>query len=248
MRRLSRPQGQTSALWLQPCAGSGTLTFGEELISVGAGQAVWIRPGQPFSFQAAPEGWTVDWLMADGPGLSFFLDQHPVLGQATLFQLTQPGILHQHLQSLLENGLDCSPAAVDRKSVQVYGFLLAMERQVKEKPAASQSGREQRLQPVLDFIASHYHESITLDMLARILEVTPQHLCTIFRKVTGQRVFEYINQVRIQASKADLIANPDKPVRDIAHDCGFDDVSYFCSIFKRFEQTTPGDFRRVFYA
>jgi len=39
-----------------------------------------------------------------------------------------------------------------------------------------------------------------------------------------------------------------KPVKSVANDCGFDDVSYFCSIFKRFEKVTPGDFRKLYHA
>jgi len=63
----------------------------------------------------------------------------------------------------------------------------------------------------------------------------------------GLRIFAYINQIRIQASKADLISHPDKSVKAVAHDCGFDDVSYFCSIFKRYEKITPGDFRKLYH-
>lgn len=100
--------------------------------------------------------------------------------------------------------------------------------------------------PVLNYITQHYKEPIALTTLAQLLDVTPQHLCTMFRKFMGMRIFEYINLIRIQISKAELIANPGKAVRSIAHECGFDDVSYFCSIFKRCEKMTPGDYRKLY--
>ena len=76
--------------------------------------------------------------------------------------------------------------------------------------------------------------------------VTPQHLCTLFRKLMGMRIFEYINLIRIQTSKAELIVSTEKAVREVAHDCGFEDVSYFCSMFKRFEKMTPGEYRKLY--
>ena len=103
-----------------------------------------------------------------------------------------------------------------------------------------------RLTPVLNYIEEHYAEAITLKELSELLGVTPQHLCTLFRKIMNTRIFEYINLVRIKKSKEFLLDQPGIAIRDVAHTNGFEDVSYFCYIFKRIEKPTPGDFRKLY--
>ena len=79
-----------------------------------------------------------------------------------------------------------------------------------------------------------------------MLGVTPQHLCTLFRKTMNVRIFEYINLVRIKNSKEFLLDDAAAAIRDVAYANGFEDVSYFCYIFKRIEKVTPGEFRKLY--
>ena len=118
--------------------------------------------------------------------------------------------------------------------VRVFIKLKQLERQI------------QPLTPVFTYIDDHYAEAITLKDLSELLGVTPQHLCTLFRKIMNTRIFEFINLVRIKKSKEYLLSQPSLAIRDVAHLNGFEDVSYFCYIFKRIEKTTPGDFRKLY--
>jgi YesN/AraC family two-component response regulator len=131
-------------------------------------------------------------------------------------------------------------------SAQTYLFLTELLKNMSTTAASSLTNRYNRLLPVLAYIDEHYAESITLKKRSDLLGVTPQHLCTLFRKIMSTRIFEYINLVRIKKSKEFLLAQPSLVIRDIAHLNGFEDVSYFCYIFKRVEKITPGDFRKLY--
>lgn len=248
MHKMVRQEGQPGCFWLQTRKGSGYLTFGGQRTAVSQGQGVWISTGQPFELMATPEGWTVDWLAVSGSGIECLLKANPALSQPTVFYLADDTALHDHFAAILEQGPDFSHSANDHYSMEAYSCILQISQQISTLPVSGRGVREQRLKPVLDHIAEHFRESITLEVLSQVMGVTPQHLCTVFRKLMGLRIFEYINQIRIQASKADLIDHPGKSVKAVANDCGFDDVSYFCSIFKRFEKVTPGDFRKQYHA
>jgi AraC family transcriptional regulator of arabinose operon len=243
-----RPSGIEIGWWLQTRSGSGRVISRDFESVVGPGQAVWIAPGEPHELIAEARGWTVDWLSVSGGGLKQFADGNDLMARVSVVQLpeAEQEKLCELIETILATREDLSPSANRQRSGLVYTFLLEVEKQSTDNSASSNAQREQRLMPVLNYIASHYQETIALTTLAQLLDVTPQHLCTMFRKFMGMRIFEYINLIRIQISKADLIANPDKPVRSIAHECGFDDVSYFCSIFKRCEKMTPGDYRKLF--
>lgn len=248
MHTMVRQEGQPGCFWLHTRKGSGTVMFEGQRTPVAQGQGVWISTGQPFELSAAPEGWTVDWLALSGKGVDCLVQSIPVFSQPAVYYLADDAALHEQFAAILGQGPDFSRSANDHYSMEAYSCLMQIGQQISSLPVSGRGVREQRLKPVLDYIADHFRESITLEVLSQVMGVTPQHLCTVFRKLMGLRIFEYINQIRILASKADLIDHPDKSVKSVANDCGFDDVSYFCSIFKRFEKVTPGDFRKLYHA
>lgn len=42
-----------------------------------------------------------------------------------------------------------------------------------------------------------------------------------------------------------LLLHSSKDLEDISDGCGFNDVSYFCRLFKRYKGLTPTAFRRI---
>lgn len=248
IEHIVRPLTSEAGWWLQTRSGSGLVVANAFEAAVGPGQAVWIAPGKTHELIADTHGWIVDWLSISGDGLNQLAKENKRLSTTSVINLPEAegDKLRGLVEAIVATRDDLSPSATRQRSTLVYSFLLEIDRLSADVAAGSNAQREQRLMPVLNYIAQHFHETIALNTLSDLLEVTPQHLCTMFRKFMGMRIFEYINLIRIQSSKADLIAYPDKPVRSVAHECGFDDVSYFCSIFKRCEKMTPGDYRKLY--
>lgn len=246
VERIVRPQGLESGWWLLTRSGSGRVITGKLVSALSPGQAVWIAPGEPHELVAGSQGWIVDWLSISGRGLPGFSTDPVLFDQTQVISIADDENLREIMTSILATRDDLTPWANRLRSTLVYSYLLEIERQLNGSPEGHAAQREKRLVPVLDYISQHFQEAIGLPKLAELMGVTPQHLCTMFRKLMGMRIFEYINLIRIQFSKAELIANPGKAVRDVAHASGFDDVSYFCSIFKRFEKMTPGEYRKLF--
>ena len=52
----------------------------------------------------------------------------------------------------------------------------------------------------------------------------------------------YIHIIRIAAAK-EMLLKKDMPVNEVAMKCGMNDVSYFCSSFKKATGLTPKQFR-----
>ncbi len=104
--------------------------------------------------------------------------------------------------------------------------------------------KQLKLRPVIDYINTHYDQILTLEELADIMKITPQHLCLLFKNIMQIRPFEYLNQVRINKSKDFLINNFDLTIGEIAKMVGYDSTSYFCFVFKNIEGFSPGAFRK----
>ncbi|MBU3803805.1 MAG: AraC family transcriptional regulator [Candidatus Cellulosilyticum pullistercoris] len=94
-----------------------------------------------------------------------------------------------------------------------------------------------------EYIHTHFREPITLEALAKYLNLNKSYLCTIFKKATKDSFCNYTNKVRIEESKK-LLLNTNEPMIDIALAVGFSSASYFNTIFKKVEGKTPLEYRK----
>lgn len=163
-----------------------------------------------------------------------------------VFFIEQPDDVREAMEKLMDPARSPNPIRTIDVSAQTYAFLMTLLKNVSASGTKSVIDRYSRLIPILNYIEEHYAKNITLKDLSDLLGVTPQHLCTLFRKTMNIRIFEYINLVRIKKSKEFLLNNAAVAIRDVAHANGFEDVSYFCYIFKRIEKATPGEFRKLY--
>lgn len=95
---------------------------------------------------------------------------------------------------------------------------------------------------VCNYIKLHYAEQITLDDLATVAHINKSHLIRRFKDKLNTSPIAYLIQYRLEISKR-LLSNTDLPINSIAMQCGFNDYSYYCMIFKRTFSTTPAKFR-----
>jgi len=95
-----------------------------------------------------------------------------------------------------------------------------------------------------DFIESHFHQPITLHMLAGAAGYSPWHAARIFKAVTGKSPFEYIRSLRL--SRAALrLRDEDVKIVDVAFDFVFDSHEGFTRAFSKHFGLTPQQYTKV---
>lgn len=104
-------------------------------------------------------------------------------------------------------------------------------------------GNEGILTCVLQYIHTHYAESITLDQLAAIEHISKSYLSRRFKQQTGRTVISYINHLRIETAKR-LLTTTQANVNEIAYQVGFESPKYFHRIFRADTGDTPAGFRK----
>lgn len=102
---------------------------------------------------------------------------------------------------------------------------------------------DKNIQQAALFIRSHYRESITLQMIADAVFLSPSYLSKRFKEVTGFGVSEYINGVRIREAEL-LLSGTTKSIVEIADRCGFNDSNYFGDAFKKHTGFSPSQYRK----
>ncbi len=99
-----------------------------------------------------------------------------------------------------------------------------------------------QLKPALEYIETHYGQSITLDALARLTGMSPKYFCRFFKTVVHRSPIDYVNYYRIECASHFLTAT-DMTVAEIAQHCGYNDSSFFIKQFRKYKGTTPGKLR-----
>lgn len=92
------------------------------------------------------------------------------------------------------------------------------------------------------YIREHYTENIGRTEIAEAVSLAPSYLSMLFHRETGQTIREYINLCRIEAAKRIMAATQDS-VTEVALQVGFDNISYFSTIFKKYTNLSPGEYR-----
>lgn len=96
----------------------------------------------------------------------------------------------------------------------------------------------------LQYIRNHYQESISLEIVADSLDITPEYLSTLFNREMGQNFSVFLRKFRISHAKR-LLKGTDKKIYEIAQEAGYADPKYFNRVFKEEEGVTPKDFRTL---
>lgn len=104
------------------------------------------------------------------------------------------------------------------------------------------SDSENVISKVKRYITIHYRENIDRDSVAAIAFVTPNYLSKRFRSEVGMNMREYINQLRVKEAKR-LLLSTDFSISKIASDIGFDNISYFSTVFRKQCGMSPADWR-----
>lgn len=98
------------------------------------------------------------------------------------------------------------------------------------------------IKEMMRYIDLHFSEEMKLTELAEMQHFNKFYLSHMFSKYTGFTVKEYIIFARISHAKK-LLKYTDKSVREIAEECGVNNVSHFINLFKDREGTTPYRYR-----
>ena len=157
-----------------------------------------------------------------------------------------------------ENGMSAALHAIaDEYEHQAHGYdmavrshvarvLLAVLRSSNADGAKRNDVPDETLRRIYDtavYINSHYSENLTASELAARAFMSYSYFSRCFARVTGKSFKQYLNTTRINRAEKELYTT-DKSVTRIAADCGFSNLSYFISVYKKHKGVTPFSVRK----
>lgn len=107
----------------------------------------------------------------------------------------------------------------------------------------SNSEEPQLLSEVKAYLDEHYHEDINLQLLSERFHISSYYLVHVFKKYTGFSPIQYIIRRRIGEAQS-LLINSNESITKIAGMVGYDNTSYFTTLFSKTVGMSPKKYRQ----
>ena len=101
----------------------------------------------------------------------------------------------------------------------------------------------EKMKLILKFVENNYMEKITIEDVAKEVNLSQSHFMKYFKNTMGTSFIDYLNEYRLTMASRLLISS-DSSILDIAAEVGFDNLSYFNRSFKKRFQQTPREYRK----
>lgn len=104
------------------------------------------------------------------------------------------------------------------------------------------SAAQHYVRQVQSYIQQHYDGTLSVQQLAKYVNVHPNYLQRVFRAETGMTIIHYLNQFRLDKAKM-LLRETDIAMSDICEFVGINSRQYFHELFKKHTGLTPIQYR-----
>lgn len=140
-------------------------------------------------------------------------------------------------QQAILDGIMGSRSRRELKTVAGHVFSCLAEEKVRENT------EHLTVKRVKSMIHEFYQTGITLDEIARRLDVTPEYLSSQFHKATGETFSAYMRNYRMQKAK-ELLLGTQMKLYEIAEAVGYSDGKYFSRVFRECTGCLPAEYRK----
>lgn len=108
---------------------------------------------------------------------------------------------------------------------------------------AIQSEKYRKINEIAEYITHNYQYNISLADIADKFYISKSYLSRIFKEVTGFTVNEYINVIRTKKAQL-MLENTEYSITQIAEMIGYDSITYFEKVFKKYIELSPLKYRK----
>ena len=101
----------------------------------------------------------------------------------------------------------------------------------------------ERINKIFNYIKINYKDKVYLEEASNLIYMTKPSFCRYFKKHTGKRFTEFLNEYRIN-NALKLLAQTEMDIKNICYECGFNNFSHFNRLFKKTLNLTPSEYRK----
>lgn len=84
-----------------------------------------------------------------------------------------------------------------------------------------------------EYVFAHLSSPVSQSEIARHLGITPEYLCSVFKKVEGEPLVTYVNRVKLNAIRS-LMLKEGLTLATASEQCGYRDPNYVSRLFQKY--------------
>ena len=128
--------------------------------------------------------------------------------------------------------------------VTLVNFLFNLQYMAPVNHGARET-QDENIQKVMMYINQNLKEIISLEELAKISSYSISHFKTRFKDEVGIPPAEYITLQKIKYAKK-MLETTNLSVTELSYELGFSSSNYFSTVFKKFLNITPQQYKKNF--
>ncbi|HHV13579.1 MAG TPA: response regulator [Clostridiales bacterium] len=109
-------------------------------------------------------------------------------------------------------------------------------------------GRQNKANSIIEkadkYISEHYNEDISLDEIARHVNLSSYYFSRFYKNATGINFTDKMVMLRMEKAK-ELLRQEDLSVKDVSYMVGYGDPNYFSKIFKKITGFNASEYKRL---
>jgi len=107
-----------------------------------------------------------------------------------------------------------------------------------------QSQDHYRINTIYQYVESRFKTEISLDEMAKEVNMTVPAFCRYFKKLTGKTFTYFVNEFRI-AHACKLLSKGTLPISEVCYESGFNNFSHFNKQFRLITGNSPSKYRKA---
>lgn len=220
------------------------LAFDDKEVLLNPGEMLLIEPNCSFRGSRDSEQVSFYWLHFAVEGFSCSKETDDKSWQLPFYAndllLDNELVLLQQMQMIKQDGL------LDHRLLDSYCYTLLLSISEKFKAAQqTESPRHFLTDYVKQFLRLNFQTTLTVEQIAHYFGYNKAYLSHLFSKEVGMTLTQYLNSIRLEAARQQLLTTSD-PIQEIASNNGFTDEKYFSRLFTRRYSLAPSGYRKKF--
>ena len=218
----------------------GEITIGGETFEMHGNEVFFIAPNIVHSVNYQQCKGIVYVMKIDPDCMSHFLNIHNILDAYSmpLERISMHFTEYSEFKTILSSMLDKKIKMLDciKNILTLFSYFIRYTKNNKTVPTMELTENEW-LKEIINLTESSYQNKITIDDIASKMNYSKFYFCSKFKSITGYTYISYLNNVRI--SHACTLLKKNYSIEKVCERCGFDNASYFISVFRKIVGMTP---------
>ena len=240
-----RPGGVDQAIFIYCTKGAGWCELAGRYRSVQAGELLVVPPDTPHAYGTEDDQpCSIHWFHAKGALVGPFLSELEVSVERPVIRIGE----NARVLALFEEVLDAVEHGYTTLQLlyasQALAHLIAVIIRDHRGAQHDHPSAHQKIAQTVDYMKQHLNQSLQLDALASVANLSRSRYVDLFKQQTGYAPIDYFIRLRMHRA-CQMLDTTEMSIKEVAISLGYEDPLYFSRLFRTVNEVSPVKYRQM---